>query len=298
MPRISHNLSSTNARFALELVQNAEDNKFTRARELGQQPYIRFKVRPTNIVVECNEDGFTQKNVESISDVVKSSKSKARGYIGEKGIGFKSVFQVATAVHIQSNSFSFSFRYGEGATRDKLGIITPILEEELLPVNAHPLTRMTLTPFQAEAAIPYTSLVAKFQEDIPDNLLLFLSTLKKIEILCQHPDERSTLKTFRKIERDNGRMVHILKSVEDPHHADGTLVPENPPDRYYIAKRDITQLSPHMSRPDIDSCEVVLAFPVDGASQPLISFQFCFAFLPIRKTNFSVSCYHIRKAHC
>ena len=249
-------------------------------------------------MVECNEDGFIEENVKSISTIGKSSKSKDRGYIGEKGIGFKSVFQVATAIHIQSNSFSFSFRYGEGATRDKLGIITPILEDELIPVDARPLTRMTLTPFQAEEAIPYTSLVAQFQEDIPDNLLLFLSTLKKIEILCQHPDERSTLKTFRKIEKDNGRMVHVLKSVEDPHHADGTLAKINPPDRYYIAKRDITQLSPHTSRPDIDSCEVVLAFPVDEASQPLISFQSCFAFLPIRKTNFSVSCYHTRNAHC
>lgn len=298
MPRISHDLSSANARFALELVQNAEDNDFTRAGQFGQQPYIRFKVRPTCIVVECNEDGFTKNNVDSISTIAKSSKSKDRGYIGEKGIGFKSVFQVATAVHIQSNSFSFSFRYGEGATRDKIGIITPILEDELIPVEERPLTRMTLTPFQAEAAIPYTSLVAQFQEDIPDNLLLFLSKLRKIEILCQHPDGRSTLTNFRKIERDNGRIVHLVKSVEDPHHADDTFATENPPDRYYITKRDITQLSPHPSRHNIDSCEVVLAFPVDEASRPLISLQFCFAFLPIRKTNFSVSCYHIRRVHC
>jgi hypothetical protein len=243
--------------------------------------------------VECNEDGFIEENVMSICRIGMSSKSKDRGYIGEKGIGFKSVFQVATAVHIQSNSFSFSFLYGEGASRDKLGMITPILEDELIPVDVRPLTRMTLTPFHAEEAIPYDSLVAQFQEDVPDNLLLFLSTLRKIEIQCRHSDERSTLTTFRKIEMDDGRMVHLVKSVEDSHHTDGTSVTEDPPDRYHIVKRDISQLSLHRSRPDIDSCEVVLAFPVDEASQPLVSMQYCFAFLPIRRTIFSVSVYYI-----
>lgn len=248
--------------------------------------------------MECNEDGFIEENVVSICNTGRSSKSKDRGYIGEKGVGFKSVFQVATAVHIQSNSFSFSFRYGEGAARDKLGIVTPILEDELIPVNERPLTRMTLTPFQAEQAIPYASLVAQFQQDIPDNLLLFLSTLKKIEIQCQHPDGRNTLTTFSKIDMDDGRMIHLVKSTEDLDHGNGGLVTENPPDRYYITKRDINQLSLHTSRPDIDSCEVVLAFPVDETSQPLISLQSCFAFLPIRRTNLSVSSYYTREANC
>jgi hypothetical protein len=298
MTRISNDLSSADAHFALELIQNAEDNKYTRARELGQQPYIRFNVRPTSIVMECNEDGFIEEHVASISAIGQSSKSKDRGYIGEKGIGFKSVFQVAAAVHIQSNSFSFSFRYGEGSTRDKLGIITPILEDELIPFHARPLTRMTLTPFQAESAIPYTSLVTQFQDDIPDNLLLFLSTLKKIEILCQHPDRRSTLTTFRKIEKDDGRMVHLLKSVEDFHNTHGALVTEKPPDRYHITRNAVTQLSSHPSRPaNIDSCEVVLAFPVDEAYRPLISLQLCFAFLPIRKTNFNVGCCRLKKEY-
>ncbi|KAL3421238.1 ino80 chromatin remodeling complex protein [Phlyctema vagabunda] len=283
---ISHDLSTTNARFVLELIQNAEDNQFTRARQLGQIPYIRFNVRPTSILVECNEDGFTEENVVSISRIGRSSKSKDRGYIGEKGIGFKSVFQVATAIHIQSNSFSFSFRYGEGAARDTLGIVTPILEDELIPVNVHPLTRMTLTPFQLEEAVPYPSLVARFQRDVPDNLLLFLSTLGKIEIQCQLPDGRITLTTLRKIEKEDGKLVHLIKSVEDLHCEDNSTT-EVPPDRYHITRRDIHQLSLHTSRPDIDSCEVVLAFPVDEASRPLISMQSCFAFLPIRKTNLS-----------
>lgn len=300
MIRISHDLSSSNVRFALELVQNAEDNQFTRAKNSGQQPYIRFQVRPMNIVVESNEDGFTEENVLSISTIGHSSKIKDRGYIGEKGIGFKSVFQVATAVHIQSNSFSFSFRYGEGAARNKLGIITPILEDEVIPFGARPLTRMTLTPFQAEGAIPYALLMAQFQKDIPDDLLLFLSTLKRIEILCQHPDERRTLTTFKKVEWDNGRMVCLVKSVQNPYdtESENDLATETQRNRYYITRNKATQLSPHASRPGINSCEVILAFPVDESSLPLVSFHYCFAFLPIRKTTFTVSRRHAKKEHC
>jgi HSP90 family molecular chaperone len=50
--------------------------------------------------MECNEDGFTAKNLTVICDVGKSSKLGAQGYIGEKGIGFKSVFMAAYKVHI------------------------------------------------------------------------------------------------------------------------------------------------------------------------------------------------------
>ena len=43
-----------------------------------------------------NEDGFKYENVESICTVGESTKKKYKqmGYIGEKGLGFKSVFQV------------------------------------------------------------------------------------------------------------------------------------------------------------------------------------------------------------
>jgi len=40
-----------------------------------------------------------------------SKKDKKTGYIGEKGIGFKSVFMVTDEPHIYSNGFQFKFSY-------------------------------------------------------------------------------------------------------------------------------------------------------------------------------------------
>jgi hypothetical protein len=285
--RIARDIYSQKARFVLELIQNAEDNNFTRARDLGHDPFITFEVYPTKIIVECNEKGFTEDNVNSICRTGKSSKKYKRGYIGEKGIGFKSVFQVASKVHIQSNSFSFSFQYEEGATAEgvkseKLGIITPIWEDELLPLGDRPLTRMTLTP---KSNLPYNALVTQF-EDIPDDLLLFLSNIKKLAVKIHYPDERVTVTTFHKSVDSITKMTSLIKTTKDPDDPE----PSVKEDRYYIVTRPMSGLPVDNARPDIDECEVVLAFPLEPqSSSPRIGMQNVFAFLPIRKVGFSVS---------
>jgi hypothetical protein len=240
-------------------------------------------VHPNKIIVECNEDGFTEANVLSICRTGKSSKKSKRGYIGEKGIGFKSVFQVASKFHIQSNSFSFSFQYNGGTSgEEKLGIVTPIPEDEPIPLSDRPLTRMTLTPIQS---IPYNDLLDQFQ-DIPDTLLLFLSTLKELKIKIHDSDQKTSVTTFHKLEDSAARMINLVKTVEDLDDPEGKIVTEA---RYYIARKPISNLPADKARLGIDECEVVLAFPLDKASSPLISTQDIFAFLPIRSVGFSVS---------
>jgi hypothetical protein len=280
--RIARDIGSRKARFILEMIQNAEDNKFTIT---DRAPAITFEVFPDKIIVECNEDGFTAENVESICRTGKSSKTSTRGYIGEKGIGFKSVFQVASKVHIQSNPFSFSFKYAGGTTsKDKLGIVTPIPEDEVVPSQEWPLTRMTLTPIQG---IPYSDLVNEFK-DIPGDLLLFLSTLKELKVTIHDSDQRITITTFQKSEDLEAGLVKLIKTVEDPDSQEGRDITET---RYRITKRELCNLPVDNARPDIHECEVVLAFPVDtdDTSLPLISPQHVFAFLPIRDFGFNVS---------
>ncbi len=103
--RLSKNLYTSPARFVFEMLQNSDDNSFSRARDRNEEPYVTFNVAPQYITVECNEDGFTRKNLSAICSIGKSSKMGAQGYIGEKGIGFKSVFMAAYKVHIQSENF-------------------------------------------------------------------------------------------------------------------------------------------------------------------------------------------------
>jgi hypothetical protein len=231
-------------------------------------------------VVEYNEDGFTERDVVQICDTAKSWKRSRPGYIGEKGLGFKSVFQVASRVHIQSNSFSFSFEYnGEPESIKKLGIITPIPEDDIIPLRERPLTRITL---YLHERIPYDELVSQFMA-IPNTLLLFLSKIKEISIKIHSPDQRITTTTFRKSDERSG--VTRLSKIS----GDSEVVDE----RYIITRTTVADMPVDDTRSGINECEVVLAFPVKNGRPlvyPLVSLQYdVFAFLPVCTAGFNVS---------
>jgi hypothetical protein len=117
-------LYKSKARFVFELIQNAEDNHYKNAAISHAEPYIQFSLYPDKIVVENNEDGFTVANVESICKVGGSTKTRtdSLSYIGEKGIGFKFVFMVASKAYIQSGPFSFFFEHPSGSDSSGMGM--------------------------------------------------------------------------------------------------------------------------------------------------------------------------------
>jgi len=277
---ISHDLYSQKSRFILELIQNAEDCQFNRTNEI---PLLSFDVHPDKIVVESNEDGFMENDVVQICRTGRSWKRQQHGYVGEKGIGFKSVFQVASKVHIQSNSFSFSFEYHrDGTSEDKLGMITPIPEDGAIPLNERPLTRMTLTPNH----IRYEELVAQF-DNIHISLLLFLSKIKKISIKIHRPERGTTVTTFLKSEDIAANLTYLTRTFEDEDHP-GEINTEV--SRFHISKTQISGLSEDDARPNMNGCELVLAFPVDDSNYPLKPTQHdIFAFLPVGTIGLNVS---------
>ncbi|RDL38724.1 uncharacterized protein BP5553_03064 [Venustampulla echinocandica] len=171
----AQNLYRSNARFLFELIQNAEDNNYSRAKAVGAEPYIKFTIRPGTICIDCNEDGFTPENVRAICRIGESTKIRANSqyYIGEKGIGFKSGFMVASKVHIQSGAFSFFFDHEPG--NNGMGMITPIWEPADVTL-AEPLTRITLT---LPDWLDLDELLSQFDE-LPQTLLLFMKKLGKI----------------------------------------------------------------------------------------------------------------------
>ena len=72
-------------------VQNADDNIYPENVEQS----LTFIVQEKGIVVLNNEMGFSAENVRALCDVGNSTKRGcSTGYIGKKGIGFKSVFRV------------------------------------------------------------------------------------------------------------------------------------------------------------------------------------------------------------
>ena len=53
--------------------------------------------------------GFTESNIRALCDVGRTTKKNTVGYIGQKGIGFKSVFKVTDAPQIHSRGFHVVF---------------------------------------------------------------------------------------------------------------------------------------------------------------------------------------------
>lgn len=53
--------------------------------------------------------GFTENNIRALCDVGRTTKKHTVGYIGQKGIGFKSVFKITDAPQIHSKDFHVSF---------------------------------------------------------------------------------------------------------------------------------------------------------------------------------------------
>jgi HSP90 family molecular chaperone len=289
---LSKNLYNSSARFVFELLQNADDNSYSRAKALSADPYVSFHVYNRRIVVECNEDGFTHDNLVAICNVGKSSKSGAQGYIGEKGIGFKSVFMVAWKVLIQSGDFSFYFQHKKGDSG--MGMISPVWQDVDSDsdddATAGPLTRITL--FLHDSMLDDAMETTRLQfEDIESTFLLFMKNLKRIDVATYDVNDEPTRFTTYSIEDQTENRVELTTAVSEngetetyskiyhltKHIAKGLPKSEN---RSYTPDE--------VSRRAFGTAEVVLAFPLDDNDRPIIKSQQVFAFLPIREMGFSV----------
>ncbi|KAK4695759.1 hypothetical protein P7C71_g2041, partial [Lecanoromycetidae sp. Uapishka_2] len=183
--------------------ENAEDNRYTEAQANNQQPFLEFTIHPDRIIIDSNEDGFREVDVRAICSTGNSTKKGSQAYIGEKGIGFKSVFKVASKVHIESGAFSFYFKHSR--RDDGLGIVTPIFEDHHgLPAGVR--TRMTLTLTDPSEI---GSLISEFRA-MPDSSLMFLSKLQRITIaIVNGPEDVSeTIYSYR-YDGSRSRAAHI-----------------------------------------------------------------------------------------
>lgn len=280
------NLYSTDTRFVFELIQNAEDNHYTKAKAAKEAPFLSFTIYPERIIVDSNEDGFTEINVKAICSITKSgkvvsSKSKEQrqqGYIGEKGVGFKSVFKVASKVHIQSEPFSFCFEYNrESASETGMGMITPFfVEHKEVPDGIR--TRMTLN---LAPTVDFDNLVKQFSDPdhLPDSLLMFLSQINKLTITIHDTVGLTSCTTYLyRYEAENRKGILTKLSL---HGLPKVTY-------YHVTKKRFENLPKNRARENETSAEVVLAFPIDSNSMPVIEQQHVFAYLPMRQVGFSV----------
>ncbi|KAK1624073.1 hypothetical protein BDP81DRAFT_502426 [Colletotrichum phormii] len=266
---LAKNLYSSKARFVFELLQNADDNDCTKAKQAGSVPFVSFRVFPGKIVLECNEDRFSSKNLTAICSVGKSSKNSAQGYIGEKGIGFKSVFMKGDS---------------------GMGMISPVWEDTLEELKP-PLTRITLHLHEAsdEAARIRESIRSQFEE-FQAKMLLFFKNIRKIQVeFCGGEGQRKSLVTYSITESKAGlatltkiKTTNKISKTETiyfrfmRHAAKNMARNEN---RTYSESEEATRA--------YSKFEVILAFPVSETSIPIIEPQEIFAFLPVRPVGFN-----------
>jgi len=263
------NLYSKETRFLYELIQNAEDNSYFTATADGEEPFLAFKLYPDRIIIDSNEDGFSKSNIRAICSVGNSTKKHSAGYIGEKGIGFKSVFKIAQKVHIQSGPFSFAFSHTREDDDDGLGMITPYYKDAAeLPMGVR--TRMTLTLLDSTK---FEERASEFR-DVPDTFLMFLSRLQRLSIELYPPDNAPTANRYSKREtKENGLYTTFLAKTERKGKKGSTSE-----QKYYTMKSDLHGLPFDEARKDkegnsIDRATVILAFPVDEHDEPVLKQQ-------------------------
>ena len=188
--RLAGDIHTMQPRFILELIQNADDNHYA----AGVEPKLKFTIRSSELVVQNNEKGFNKENVEALCGIGGTTKKRALGYIGEKGIGFKSVFLVTDEPHIYSNGFQFKFKRDD---RYPMSMIIPEWVEEVPDFVDTGLTNIVLPP-KPEAE----SEIGQHISEIRPSLLLFLRKLRTIEI---EDENQHKLETIRR--DDHGAQV-------------------------------------------------------------------------------------------
>ncbi|KAJ6386794.1 hypothetical protein OIU78_016674 [Salix suchowensis] len=162
---LSAELYAKDVHFLMELIQNAEDNEYLE----GVDPSLEFVLTsrditntgaPATLLVFNNEKGFSAENINSICAVGNSTKkgNRKRGYIGEKGIGFKSVFLISAQPYIFSNGYQIRFNENP-CPHCELGYIVPEW------VHENPSLSDIKQIYGSDCELPNTTLILPLKPD-------------------------------------------------------------------------------------------------------------------------------------
>ncbi|OMO50899.1 hypothetical protein CCACVL1_30167 [Corchorus capsularis] len=301
---LSAELHTKDVDFLMELIQNAEDNEYPQ----GVQPTLEFLLTtrditrtgaPSTLLVFNNEVGFSMKNVESICSVGKSTKKGKRklGFIGEKGIGFKSVFLVSTHPRIFSDGYQIKF--SEAPNQDcNIGYVVPEWVEEkdivsdvcyLYGTNKRLPTTTIILPLKADKVEVVKTQLSKLHPE----LLLFLSKIKRLSVraISDDPKEVKNVSAIfisgetNRIDLPSCRatlsVVH-LSAKEKPGAIEETC--------QYFLWRQAFQVDPESkvsARNDVEDWIILLAFPFGERLKRGTPSIGIYAFLPTAMvTNF------------
>lgn len=265
LKRLSEDLYSKDTHFVLELVQNADDNTY----HDGVEPEIKFTLSPERLLVQNNEVGFSERNVLALCRVGQSTKERRAGFIGEKGIGFKSVFTATDCPEVHSNGFHFGF---DRSNPDHvLGYVVP----HWCDGSKYPEDITTIV-LSAKAAAVFS---ADVLGELNDDLLLFLRKVRCITVINEIDGVRHTY-------RREGMAADVVLEASSVVFTDGEET--NRRRRFkYVSHSYATSDIKEEKRDGVEEASIVLAFPL-GESGTAQAESTCnlFSFLPVRNFGF------------
>ncbi|KAF2534225.1 hypothetical protein F2Q70_00031480 [Brassica cretica] len=291
---LSAELYAKDVHFLMELIQNAEDNEYPE----GVDPCLEFVITsdditatgaPATLLIFNNEKGFSEKNIESICSVGRSTKkgNRKRGYIGEKGIGFKSVFLITSRPYIFSKGYQIRFNE-DPCSYCSLGYIVPEWVEQ------HPSPADIQKIYGSGSALPTTTIILPLKGDkvkpvkeqlssVHPEVLLFLSKIKRLSIRehCQNTN-LSTVNSIGIVSETDFMTRKSIDAESYTIHLSATLSDSEKQCSYYMwrQKFPVRHENRVERRSEVDDWVITLAFPFGerlgrGDSSPGI-----YAFLP------------------
>ncbi|KAI3867884.1 hypothetical protein MKX03_008365 [Papaver bracteatum] len=293
---LSAELYAKDVHFLMEIIQNAEDNEYSD----GVKPSLEFVMTTTDItatgapatLLVCNnEKGFSSKNIDSICSIGRSTKKghRQRGYIGEKGIGFKSVFLITAQPYIFSNGYQI--KYSEDpCPQCNVGYIVPQWVEE------HPTVAEIQQIYGSERSLPTTVIVLPLKSDkvhpvkqqlsnMHPEVLLFLSKIKRLSVreankdpklntLCEVSISSETEFVSRKNVSAESYTLH-LSAEENSTSSEGEC-------SYYMWRQrfPVKQENKVERRMEVEEWVITLALPIGQRLNRGMSSPGIYAFLP------------------
>ncbi|CAM8919138.1 unnamed protein product [Rhodiola kirilowii] len=291
---LSAELYAKDSHFLMELIQNAEDNEYPE----GVKPTLEFVVTDKDItetgaestlLIFNNEKGFSSKNIKSICSVGRSTKKGKRkqGYIGEKGIGFKSVFLITSQPYIFSNGYKM--RFNEKPTEEcSAGYIVPEWVEH------SPTVSQIHEIYGSNLCLPTTVFVLPLKHDkvkavkeqlsnMHPKVLLFLSNIRKLSVREENKNPElnsvsaiSIASETNFVTRKNidAESCSVLLSAEQSSGAQECS--------YYMWKQKFPVKVQHKVdlRMEVDEWVITLAFPFDQRLDRGMGTPGVYAFLP------------------
>lgn len=296
--RLASDLYTSKGHFMLELLQNADDNRYAP----GVEAMISFVLGEagaggaTFFYAVNNELGMSEKDVEALCDVNRSMKQAQDALIGRKGVGWKSVFAVSDVPTVLSGDFRFCF---DTCRLGRLGYVTPELlsgeEIEALPagvLEAHegpPRATVTLLPLRGAETPALVRSCAQELFAFPA-WLLFLRRLQRVQW-----EDRVAQPPVRVLVERSGDAIVTRRWKGEAEEGPREAV------RYLVHRKRAT-LPVQLQEPGKSPKEeVVVAFPPaeaseaedaasghapqpDGGANPTLPPVFCF--LPVRPVGF------------